>query len=130
MYTNKLLLSDVFGSIHSENSSSVHLVEHSTLTLRCSSSTDDQIRWHYIAPDSKTDTVIYNGERLNKALGDRYSVKVSEFDRSSQLTVCDVQCEDAGVWKCFEMQSIANSLSFVVIVFAATGNHQYLKTVN
>ena len=92
----------------------------STVVFQCTSSANNQTRWDYYQHGVNQPSTIFNGERVDWRVSDRFTVDVhSCMRRHCDLTVHDVRPSDAGYFVCFE-PSRSNRRSAALVVL---GNH-------
>jgi len=83
----------------------------------CGISGADVCRWDYYRHGINQPSTIFNGERVDWRMGERFTVNVQScMTRRCDLTISDVQPSDAGYFVCFEPSSSHRRSAALVVL--------------
>jgi len=102
------------------SSSNARVSVGSTVTFKCATDSDRDIRWYFCgAPRCDKPTIVYNGDELHPTLLRRFAVTVLTARspaHSSQLSITDVELGDSGTYSCAEADTFSTRRHFVLHV--------------
>lgn len=93
------------------------VVAGSTASFACKTNSTRLLQWTLRRPQTNEELLVFNGERLNESLADRYKVSNTKADGlQATETVSDIQPSDAGKHQCREVGAPKYNHNFELIV--------------